>query len=1169
MTSLPRSRRGVLSRKTRVALVAVVASFGLVLPAVAPAGTPLAVEASAAEKVKQLAVDAGFDFWVEPISISTHDRSGNFDVKIIDHLSLDPFASQRGYPDPKFSVETPAGWGDAISVREYYGHFGYYKLPSDVAAGSYAIQVTATLDSGRKVTHTVPVIVSDKDSDPDFSESPDTAAYTWQTDIRGAESRTAELSWSGLRAGATSGARAVLGRGAPSGATVNSKTGSVTYTLPEGQEFADIPVDVTFQDGRKDTFIARFTRASAGNQYVVECETSKATAGVPSHSFLSFHRGSSSSAFPPFTVKRELDQSSVSGGAVSSFDVEVRGESIPLYRAVPDSGARSLSYDVKLTFNDGKSKVVRCKHDIFSQGELIELGWETAFGLVPGQTAVSEVIVAGQASNVLGADVIADLPKLVDHYELGDDQPPASLGVAELNPETGAVTFTPSEKATGEIVVPVKIHFKDGSVNEDAMALFQVGSIAEFVGPLRQRKEDSDFSLGDNIVRFSEFDRESNEDGRDSFFIPGTKVEPTGGDWSLLSPKRINSVSWKLTVPSDVADETTYTLDAVATFPDGSTKKITRVYTVNRDGEPDVKRFDSIGFSYGLVDVATNENTAIAQAGMLGELVSFEQITRMYHFSNFYKFRITDTKGHDVSVDEKTGRVTLKLKPSDANSTIRIPVEISIPWLSDGEYEPFRTEAVFKVGEVPEDAGGDDGDPVKKSDAETYTAVGGKATVVAGKEATAAVMVEDLPDGTVFTVAKDSPVSEGVLVDKSTGVVTFKPAGDVAAGKYTVKVTVTYPDGSTDTADVVFTVEKPDADVYEAVGGAASVVAGETSTATVAVAEKPKGTTFTLAVDSPVSEGVSVDKSTGVVSFKPGKDVAAGKYTVKVTVTYPDGSTDTADVVFTVGKAAAPKPDGKKDNEFYKPQPAAGEATKVARGSDGAVAIVFDDPATEEIESVPAGTMFVLGDDAPEGADVDADTGAVSYKPADGQLAKTVRVPVKVTYPDETTAVVEVPFVVTVDLGVLFASAESAGSVTTVKPVSDVPTGTVFGLAPGTPKGVSVDRDTGVVTVKHVAGLKGKTIEVGVVLTNGEQEEIRRISVTVPAGGTKPADKAEPGGTKSGGQSKDGSSGGAGSAVIAIIPILLAILGIGGAAVMGMIPGVPAMKMPAMKFPGM
>ncbi|PNZ34943.1 YPDG domain-containing protein, partial [Staphylococcus lutrae] len=119
-----------------------------------------------------------------------------------------------------------------------------------------------------------------------------------------------------------------------------------------------------------------------------------------------------------------------------------------------------------------------------------------------------------------------------------------------------------------------------------------------------------------------------------------------------------------------------------------------------------------------------------------------------------------------------------------------------------------------------------------------------------------------------------------------------------------VPVTVTYPDGSTDTTTVRVTVDPNDA--QENTPGynegrtkpSMPVTVPQTGDTTI-----PTGSRFEVPGGSNIPTGwtATIDPNTGAVTVTPPADATPGtSVDVPVTVTYPDGSTDTTTVRVTV-----------------------------------------------------------------------------------------------------------------------------------------------------------------------------------------------------------------------------------------------------------------------------
>ncbi|RAN63849.1 hypothetical protein B8A44_03635, partial [Dolosigranulum pigrum] len=164
--------------------------------------------------------------------------------------------------------------------------------------------------------------------------------------------------------------------------------------------------------------------------------------------------------------------------------------------------------------------------------------------------------------------------------------------------------------------------------------------------------------------------------------------------------------------------------------------------------------------------------------------------------------------------------------------------------------------------------------------------------------------------------------------------------------------------------------------------------------------EKPAGTKFAKGDNAPA--GATVNPDTGVVSFDKPVDKET---TVPVKVTYQDGSSDTTNVVF--------KPAAKKAADELTPSYKPKTITQGER--DTIDAPTFDKTATAdttESDPAPEGTTYELGgdDNLPEGvtAKVDSQTGVVTITSSNNTPVGEFKVPVVVTYPDQSTDNVEV-----------------------------------------------------------------------------------------------------------------------------------------------------------------
>ena len=265
----------------------------------------------------------------------------------------------------------------------------------------------------------------------------------------------------------------------------------------------------------------------------------------------------------------------------------------------------------------------------------------------------------------------------------------------------------------------------------------------------------------------------------------------------------------------------------------------------------------------------------------------------------------------------------------------------------------------------------------------------------------------------------------------------------------------------------------------------------------------PADTTYSI-TDNGGLEGLEIAED-GSLSLDAAPDVTANKdYTVKVDVTYPDGSVDKIDVVVRVLNDGdgddVPDPDNPNDpqpGEDKCPNTPAGEAVNADgcslgqlndpkyESTDAALgeaatseAPTFDNPTTNgvtEKNTAPEGTKFELNDpdgnftkadsaadvDQPGEVFMDPDTGVITYYPKDDQAETTVNIPVKVSY---------------------FLDGEASGTDTVDAPFAVAKAGEVV---PG------FDPDTGVST----KGNDGKC------LVNDEGEHIATVTVPTETNG--------------------------------------------------------------------
>ncbi len=352
------------------------------------------------------------------------------------------------------------------------------------------------------------------------------------------------------------------------------------------------------------------------------------------------------------------------------------------------------------------------------------------------------------------------------------------------------------------------------------------------------------------------------------------------------------------------------------------------------------------------------------------------------------------------------------------------------------------------------------------------------------QESTATIPApEGLPEGAKVTAGEGAP--EWVTVNED-GSIEAKPTLETEDKEYTVPVVVTYDDKSTDEATAKVTVtKKPDNQIYSPEFGSITVQANR-SAKTPAIEGLPEGTKFALADGAP--EWASIDDK-GVVQLNPGGDVDTKDYTVPVTVTYPDGTTDKAELKVTVTERAI----NELHDPTYKPIEVKQEETATVAAPEGST----------------ADAEYSLGAGAPNWVTLNKD-GSLEARPGLEVKPGEYKIPVMVIYGDDsadrTTAVVTV----TVkraneihDPTYSDVTVKQGDEVTAPAP-TDVAEGATFEAGEGVPSWITVNPD-GTVTAKPGTDVEAKeyTVPVKVSYKDGSGDDTT-VNVTVTV---KPANE--------------------------------------------------------------
>ena len=360
----------------------------------------------------------------------------------------------------------------------------------------------------------------------------------------------------------------------------------------------------------------------------------------------------------------------------------------------------------------------------------------------------------------------------------------------------------------------------------------------------------------------------------------------------------------------------------------------------------------------------------------------------------------------------------------------------------------------------------------------------------------------DAPAGTMFALKSEIA---GVNVDEVTGAITVgEPATAAAPATNVYEVAVTYPDGSKKTAvatvKVVPTEQaklyQPEYTEVEITEGDIAEVAAPKFTDEESGEERdmPEGTTFAL--NAGEIAGVTVDEETGAITVgEPANAAAPSTLVYEVAVTYPDGSKDV--VVATVKVVPT------EQAKLYQP-----EYTEVTV-TEGDVAEVaapkFTDEESGEERDMPEGTTFALNGGDIEGVWIDEETGEIKTS-ATYAAPATNTYEVAVTYPDGSKDVVVATVkVVPTEQAKLYQPEYTEVTVTEgeVAEVAapkftdeesgeerDMPEGTTFALKDAPIDGVTINEETGEITVESTYAAVKNVYEVLVTYPDGSSEVV-------------------------------------------------------------------------------
>ena len=523
--------------------------------------------------------------------------------------------------------------------------------------------------------------------------------------------------------------------------------------------------------------------------------------------------------------------------------------------------------------------------------------------------------------------------KIPDGTTFESDQP----GVITVD-DKGKVTVTiPKDKNPGDkITGKVTVKYPDGSKDEVPVKVTVTNRDKDDYTP---KYEDGSGKPGTKveIPLTEENKKDIPEKTKFQSDTPEIKVDDKG--------------KVTVTIPKDKNPGDKVTGKITVTYPDGSTEEVPVTVTVtNRDKDDYTPKYED----------------GSGKPGTKVEIPLKEENGKDIPVNTTY---VSDQPGV-IDVDDK-GKVTVTI-PKDKNPGDKVTGKITVTY-PDGSTE-----------EVPVTV------TVTNRDKDDYTP---KYEDGSGKPGTKVEIPlkeeneKDIPVNTTYV--SDQP---GVIDVDDKGKVTVTIPKDKNPGdKVTGKITVTYPDGSTEEVPVTVTVTDRDKDVYTPKYEDGSGKPG-TNVEIPLTEENKKDIPEKTKFESDTPE-IKVDDK-GKVTVTIPKDKNPGdKVTGKITVTYPDGSTEEVPVTVTVTD---------RDKDVYTPKYEDGN------GKPGSKVEI---PLTEENgKKIPDGTTFES--DKPGVITVDKDGKVTVTIPEGAKPGDKITGKVKVRYPDGSTE--EIPVTVTV-----------------------------------------------------------------------------------------------------------------------------------------------------------
>ncbi|MBN9644322.1 YPDG domain-containing protein [Corynebacterium mendelii] len=828
---------------------------------------------------------------------------------------------------------------------------------------------------------------------------------------------------------------------------------SLTPTVTQAGTTISVPVIVTYADGTTDnttvTFVVGRTQAESFEPLDVEKTApfgEKTTSDDYTYTLQDGTTATTAPATKSFTLgdlpegvdKGQVRFNTTTGQVTFEPDVKQAGQ--------------SFVFPVTVTYPDGSTDPVTAKFTVPAALSTLVVANPQIKEATPTESATSPAITFTSAvddSPITDADAKVttftvdrnDVPGGIEFVSGTSAPDTLAQGQAWINPQTGEITFVPTlEQAGTSITVPVTVTYNDGTTAKTTVKF----TIAETATVVEPNNEKAVAPIGatttSDEVTYLDQAADTPVSGEDS---------PQGETYAIDEARLLIGVS-KVNNKNDVTPGTVWIdpttgavtfqprkedsgqsviIPATVTYTDGSTDPVTVTFTVP------VSEADEFE------PVAQNWNAPIGKAKS-GTPIAFVDHAKGEEATGDNKPALTDEsfslgevpEDLKVTIDQATGAVSFTPTKEQAGEQFQFPVTVTykdgttdstmvtftVDQLASVDYHPTSQTIPAKVGKKAssEDTGftaqGTDTPPVTPPQDTKFTTTAPEGVT----------LVDSKPDLEAGEAGIDQATGKA-WIDPTTGKVWFVPGTDQAGTSVDFLVTVTYRDGSTDTETTTFVVAKQDAALFEPVSQDIPAVSGLPATsAPVELVDPsgeqkqlPEGSTVAITGDGFAQVGspdnipvgkIYIDPATGEITYVATKQQAGTSVVVPVTVTYPDGTTDTAQVTFDVApRLSVPN----RSTPATSNTPVSSTIPLFINDTTGSTVV---SPKQVDFTTDQAPKGYMPADSAetvgPGQYFLDSDSGVLTVTPRQEDAGKTLVFRVTVTFPDETTTQTKVSF---------------------------------------------------------------------------------------------------------------------------------------------------------------